>query len=306
MSKLFDVITFSDMCVDLIISGAGAVPRFGQVEQLVDDYTLELGGSCNLFACQCARLGLRAAVLGRLGVDPFGELALRRLNELGVDTRHVIIDPALKTGIGVALCPPGDRAILTYTGTIDGVYPQDITDSVLASTRHVHHASHYLHTRLQGSIAEIFQRAHRLGASTSLDTNWDPAEGWDGDVKNILRHTDLFMPNAEEALRISGRDTLAEAAMHFLGWGARVIVVKVGAKGARAYTEAGCVSRSVKPASGGDSIGAGDSFDAGFLAAWLRGLPIARCLQAGNRCGRSVASHVGGLAGQITSEEAGL
>ena len=60
MEKRYDIITFGDMCVDLIMSGGDIVPRFGQVEQLVEDYTLEMGGSTCIFACQAARLGLKA------------------------------------------------------------------------------------------------------------------------------------------------------------------------------------------------------------------------------------------------------
>jgi sugar/nucleoside kinase (ribokinase family) len=84
--KTFDLITFGDMCVDLVITGADVVPHFGQVEKLVNDYTLEMGGSCCLFACQAARLGLRTAILGRVGADDFGRLILRRLDESGVNT----------------------------------------------------------------------------------------------------------------------------------------------------------------------------------------------------------------------------
>src|SRR5512135_2794902 len=137
--KLYDVLTFSDMCVDLILTGTDVTPQFGQVEKLIDDYTLELGGSCNIFACQCAKLGLRTAVLGRVGDDSFGRLVLQRLQENGIDTRYVIVDASRKTGLGVALCPPGDRAIITYMGTINAVYPEDVSDEILSRTRHVHH-----------------------------------------------------------------------------------------------------------------------------------------------------------------------
>ena len=112
----YDVITFGDLCVDLIVSGGDIVPRFGQAEQLVGDYTLEMGGSCCIFACQAARLGLRTAVLGRVGDDGFGRLIVQRLRAYGVDTRHVAVDPAIKTGLGIALCRQDDRAILTYMG----------------------------------------------------------------------------------------------------------------------------------------------------------------------------------------------
>lgn len=303
MPKPYDVITFSDMCVDLILTGQDVTPQFGQVEKLIEDYTLELGGSCNIFACQAARLGLRTAAVGRVGADSFGELILRRLAECGVDTTHVQVDPSRKTGLGVALCPPGDRAILTYLGTINAVFPADAGDEILGATRHLHHASYYLHTHLRPAAAEIFRRARRLGATTSLDTNWDPAETWAGDLEAVLAHTDVFLPNDQEALRISRRPDLPSAARHFLDLGVRVVVIKRGAQGAAAYTAQGCLEQGVTPVSGGDSIGAGDSFDAGFLAGWLRGLPLERCLAIAAACGRSVAAQVGGLAGQPRWED---
>jgi sugar/nucleoside kinase (ribokinase family) len=304
--KPYDVITFGDMCVDLILTGQDVSPQFGQVEKLVDDYTLEMGGSCNIFACQCAKLGLRTAVLGRVGEDSFGRLILRRLQEAGVDTRFVIVDPALKTGIGVALCPPGDRAILTYMGTINAVYPQDIIDEILSSTRHIHHGSFYLHTNLLPAVPEIFRRARALGATTSIDTNWDPADVWEGRLDEILPSTDVFMPNDQEAQRIyrrlSGSKTEApsfdEAARFFLDRGTGCVTIKAGKQGALVYTGDQTLRGQVEPVSGGDSIGAGDSFDGGFLAGWLRGLPAEECLRIGMACGRSVAAQIGGLAGQ--------
>ncbi|MCJ7701787.1 MAG: carbohydrate kinase family protein, partial [Anaerolineales bacterium] len=176
--KQYDIITFGDMCVDLIVTGEDVIPEFGQVEKLVGDYELEMGGSCNIFACQAAKLGLNVGILGRVGDDDFGRLIIRRLDESGVDTRHVIVDPDIKTGLGVALCRDNDRAILTYLGSLNAVYPEDITDEFLASARHLHHGSFFLHANLRPAIPEIFQRARDLQLTTSLDTNWDPEEVW--------------------------------------------------------------------------------------------------------------------------------
>jgi ribokinase len=304
----FDVMTFGDLCVDLILTGQDVTPQFGQVEKLVDDYTLEMGGSCSIFACQAAKLGLRTAVVGRVGDDSFGHLILRRLQECGVDTRYVLVDPARKTGIGVALCPPGDRAILTYMGTINAVFPEDVTDELMASTRHLHHGSFYLHTNLRPAMADIFKRAHQLGLTTSLDTNWDPAGDWEGSADQgllsaVLTNTDVFMPNDQETVRIhralcGTSKGLKEAAGYFLQLGPRLVTIKAGAKGAQVYSSTHNIERSVQPVYGGDSIGAGDSFDAGFLAGWLRGYDMEQCLDIAAACGRSVACHIGGLAGQ--------
>ena len=299
-SKPYDVITFGDLCVDLIITGADVTPQFGQVEKLVENYTLEMGGSCSIFACQAARLGLRTAILGRVGPDSFGQLMLERMNAAGVDTRYVTVDPNLKTGLGIALCPPGDRAILTYMGTINVLQPGDVSDELLASARHLHHGSYYLHTGLRPGIPDIFHRAKALGLSISLDTNWDPEEKWDGVLDELLPLTDVFFPNDQEALHLSRRSGLDEAAQAFLDQGVRVVALKAGAKGARIFTPDVRLERAVVPVSGGDSIGAGDSFDAGFLAGWLRGLPLERCLEIGMACGRAVASKIGGVAGQLS------
>ena len=301
-ARAYDVITFGDMCVDLIMSGADVTPRFGQVEKLVEDYGVEMGGSCCIFACQAARLGLRVGILGRVGDDDFGRLILHRLDECGVDTRHVVVDPALKTGLGIALCQNGDRAILTYMGSICAIRPADVTDGFLAAARHVHHGSFFLQTGLRPAIPEIFRRARALGLSISLDTNWDPGERWNSTLAEVLPLTDVFMPNEQEALQITGCAGLEEAARQLRARGIPWVAVKQGPEGARAYGERGMVECRVTPVAGGDSIGAGDSFDAGFLAGWLRGLPPEQCLEIACRCGRSVAGAPGGLQGQPTWE----
>jgi sugar/nucleoside kinase (ribokinase family) len=302
-SRPYDVITFGDLCVDLIITGDDVVPQFGQVEKLVGDYTLEMGGSCSIFACQAARLGLRTAILGRVGDDGFGRLVLQRLQEAGVDTRFVEVDPNLKTGIGVALAQGSDRAILTYMGSINVLTPADVTDELLSSARHLHHGSYYLHTGLRPGIPDIFQRARRLGLTTSLDTNWDPEETWLPGLAELLPWVDLFMPNDAELERISGRSDLLEGVDAMEKQGIGITVVKQGARGAAVFSRGQRFERGVTPVSGGDSVGAGDSFDAGFLAGWLREYPFERCLEIATACGSSVASRHGGLAGQLTWEQ---
>ena len=299
-TKQYDVITFGDTCVDLIMTGDDVTPRFGQVEKLVDDYLVEMGGSCCIFACQAAKLGLRVGILGRVGDDDFGHMILRRLDESGVDTSHMIVDPGLKTGLGIALCQGDDRAILTYMGSLPEVRPDDISDEFLASAHHLHHGSFFLHTRLRPRIPAIFQRAKVLGLTTSLDTNWDPDELWNSTLADMLPLTDIFMPNDQEALHISGKSDLGEAVAHFQARGVDIVTIKRGLDGADVYDGGEAHKCAVTPATGGDSVGAGDSFDAGFLAGWLRGMSLDRCLEIGCQCGRSVASAIGGVQGQLT------
>jgi len=304
MSRAYDIVTIGDLSVDVMVNGRDVTPEFGQVEKLVDDYTVEMGGSCSIFACQAAKLGLRIGILGRVGDDDFGRLILRRLQESGVDTRHVTVDPALKTGMGVALCREHDRAILTYLGSIAAVRPADVTDGFLASARHLHYGSVFLHTQLLPHVLSIVQRARALGTSVSFDTNWDPAGRWDLPLGELLPLVDVLMPNEQEATRLSGRADVAQSVAWLQAHGVPMVTLKRGAEGADLYAGAEHFTCASAPVTGGDSVGAGDSFDAGFLAGWLRGLPPDACLRIACACGRGVASRVGGVAGQLSWDEA--
>lgn len=300
----YDVLTIGDMCVDLIMDLGDAVPQFGQVEQWVPDYFMEMGGSACIFACQTAKLGLRTGIFGRIGPDPAGALMLKRLRESGVDTDLVIEDPSLKTGLGVALCKPdGDRSILTYGGSLNAVYPEDITDDFLRLGRHLHYCSYYLQTNLLPEIPRILARASALGLTISLDTNWDPAETWDGGLREAIGQADLFFPNENEALAITRRGDLDSALAMLHAWGQPelIVVVKRGAEGALVSAGGAQTSVPVQPVEHlVDTIGAGDSFDAGFLTGWLRGLPLADCAALGNACGRASTQARGGIQGQPT------
>ena len=297
MSGSYDLITIGDMCVDLVLSGADIVPEFGQVEKLVDGYLLEMGGSCCIFACQAAKLGLRVAIMGVVGQDSLGDLMISRLREAGVDTRFVLVDPGLKTGLGIALATPDDRAILTYLGSANAVRPQDVSDDWLRLGRHFHYGSYFLQTRLRPAVPQVLGRAQHLGLTTSLDTNWDPEDVWRGLMPDVLRHVDVFFPNLQEALRISGQPDL-ESAVAALSGHVPLLVVKRGADGATAVRDGEAFSCPVARASVVDDIGAGDSFDAGFLAAWMGGLSIDQALRIGCACGRAVVGAAGGIAGQ--------
>jgi sugar/nucleoside kinase (ribokinase family) len=129
-------------------------------------------------------------------------------------------------------------------------------------------------------------------------------------LRQVLQRTDVFLPNELEARFISGRGDVLDAIQVFRGLGVSVNLVKQGEKGALLVSGVEKYTCTLPPVSGGDSIGAGDSFDAGFLAGWLRDLPLDDCLRIASHCGRQVAAQVGGLQGQpdweTVSELAGV
>jgi sugar/nucleoside kinase (ribokinase family) len=289
------------MCVDVVLSG-NIRPQFNQVEQIIDNYVLELGGSANIFASQLVKLGGRAGVIGRIGHDAFGKFTLERLRSIGVDTSRVSCHPSLKTGLGVALAETRDRAILTYLGTIDAVLPADLPDNLPAACRHWHIASFFLLGSLRPYWSHWVQRCKEAGLSTSLDTNWDPQNRWDG-VTELLPFIDVFLPNEAEALSLTGETDLLKAGKRLAGRGP-LVVVKRGDRGATAFkgNKTWHVHPSDFPAVPTvlvDSVGAGDNFDAGFMRAWLLGRDVDECLGWAHRCAVASLASPGGIQGQL-------
>ena len=297
-----DLLVVGDANPDLVLRGGDVVPAFGQREQLVDHADLTLGGSGAIMACGAARLGLEVAICARVGDDELGRCTREALREAGVDDAHVHAAADEATGISVGLVRDGDRAVLTATGALATLDPDSVTDELLASARHVHVASPFLQPRLADGLGRLVERAHAGGATVSIDTGWDPAERWELPAQ-ALSGADVLLPNAEEAIRLAaGAD--ARSAARALAAAGPVVALKLGAEGAAAY--AGDDSAEVAPPAveAVDATGAGDSFDAGFLAAWLEGEPLGAALALGVACGALSTRAAGGTAAQPTLAEA--
>jgi ribokinase len=295
-----DVLVIGEANPDLVLTG-DVVPAFGQAETLVDSADLVLGGSAAIVACGLARLGVATALAATIGDDLFGRFVRAALDERGVDTRWIRVDPDLATGISVVLSS-GDRAILTFPGTIASTGPELVDDDLVTSVRHVHSASYFLLPRLAPHLPELFARARRAGATTSVDTNWDPAQTW-ADVDRLLDHTDVLLPNVAELLALTGRTDRDEAARVVLGHGCQV-ALKDGADGGTLWQAPDLVTRVSAPdVAAIDTTGAGDSFDAGFISGLLGGLSREECLARAVACGSLSTRAVGGTAGQPGLDE---
>ncbi|MHC5794567.1 carbohydrate kinase family protein [Lacisediminihabitans sp. FW035] len=268
------ILVVGDANVDLVLRG-DVVPRFGQAEQLLDSADLTLGSSAGIVAHGLARLGVPTALAATVGNDEFGRLTRHWLTEAGVDVSPLGVHPTLPTGLSVILSAPADRSILTLLGSI----PTLTGDAVLAATSgvsHVHFASYFLLPGLAAELPTVLRTLRALGVTTSLDTNWDPAEQWAG-LAAVLPLVDILMPNLEELRAIAGAvgvtgDSDEDLARGVAALGPRV-VTKVGREGGWSVAADSAVVRApglVLDAR--DSTGAGDSFDAGYLAAVASGV----------------------------------
>jgi sugar/nucleoside kinase (ribokinase family) len=295
-----DLLVIGDCNPDVLVLGDDVTPEFGQHEKLVRSISLVVGGSAAITAVAAARLGLRVALAAAIGADPAGEFMLGQLASEGVDTSAVTVRSGLATAMTVALAHAGDRAILTATGAMTSLTAGDVPRDLLAAARHVHVSSYFLLEQSLGpGIAGLLATARAHGATTSLDTNWDPADRWGGgQLRAACAHTDLLLPNEEEALRLSGEPTL-DAAVAALTSAGPAVVVKLGVRGAMHASggRIGCISPP--PRLDGpfvDATGAGDCFNAGLIAGLLRGLDLPAATRLGCAVGSISTRAAGGTA----------
>jgi sugar/nucleoside kinase (ribokinase family) len=299
----FDLLVLGEINPDLILSGDDVTPAFAQVEKLVETVTLTIGASSVITACATARLGLRTTFVGVVGDDVFGHFMLQAMNERGVDTSSCIVDPNVATGLSVILSKPHDRAILTHLGATAALRAGQVDEALFQRVRHVHVGSLFLLDGLRPDLPELFAKARARGLTTSLDTNWDPSGGWNGNVAQVLPECDIFMPNEAEARLISGCDSL-DAALERLADDVPTLAVKLGPDGGLARQGDVIVRAPALSVEVIDTTGAGDTFDAGFLYGCLKGWPLERSLQLACACGSLSTRSAGGVRGQPTLSEA--
>jgi sugar/nucleoside kinase (ribokinase family) len=300
-APLFDILVAGEINPDLILSG-DVDPAFGQVERLVDSAELMIGSSAAIVACGAARLGLKVAFIGVCGDDPFGDFMRDEIDSRGIDISNIIVIPGGQTGLSVLLNRGADRAILTHPGLISALRAEDISDELLVRSRHLHVAGYFLQTALQPGLPGLFAHAQSLGLTTSLDTNWDPQESWIG-IDELLESVDVFMSNEKEALAISKVEKIEPAIQHLRGF-CKEVAIKQGKDGALACHGTEIVKLPSIPVDVVDTVGAGDSFDAGFLYGFLNNWSLEKTLQLAVVCGSLSTRCAGGTAGQPNLEEA--
>ncbi|MDO7883033.1 carbohydrate kinase family protein [Salinibacterium soli] len=299
------LLVVGELCVDLIVELDGPID-FGQAERIVPSTTLAMGSSSAITACGAARLGVPTSLVSVRGDDVFGRFLASELDRLGVEQSQVRVDASTPTGSSTHLTrPDGDRAILTAMGSIGAVRAEDVD---LAGAARIHVGSYFLQHALWPGLPGLFAEARARGIPTSLDPNFDPAETWDSGLLPLLEHVDVLFCNEQEATGITGEESLdaaIDALLAAMPADARVIA-KRGAEGA-VLASGDARTLATAPALEWplvDTVGAGDSLAAGYLAAILRGLPPTEALRWGVAAGTLSTRAAGGTGQQATAEEA--
>lgn len=292
MSKL-DVCVVGETNLDLILYGLPKELVLDR-ELLASGLALTLGSSSAIFAHNLATLGSKVGFVSKTGGDAFGKMALERLASAGVDVARVKHGTGpTATGLTVVLPSSHQRYILTYPGTMFEMQYSDIDMAYVQSARHLHLSSFFLHRALRPKIGDMFREAKAAGLSTSLDTNDDPEDKWDRDLFEVLKYVDVFLPNDREAKKTARTEDLTEA-VNLLAGLAKIVVVKCGASAA--ICRSGQMQYTLTPPSVQtvDSVGAGDSFDAGFIRQFLAGAKLEDCLAFANLAGAYSTTKEGG------------
>lgn len=288
----FDVTIAGELNLDVVLYGLPSeLPP--ERELLAHDMMITLGGSSAIVAHNLAALGNRVGFISRIGKDPMGQIALDRVTAAGVDvTRVRRSEDGTGSGMSVILHHGTWRNILTFLGTMSQLSFEDLDLEYLSSARHFHFSSFFLHTSLRPRTAELFKKLKAAGLSISMDTNDDPDDQWQG-LEELLPYVDVLLPNEREALKISGEREL-ERAMARLAKIVPLVVIKMGPEGAIARRGNEHFKGAPVKVNAIDTVGAGDSFDAGFLSHYIRGADIESCLAHGNLAGALSTTKPGG------------
>ena len=300
--KKYDILALGELNVDLLLNHIGGFPEIGK-EIFAKDMTLTLGSSTAIFAANAATLGAKVSFVGMIGRDSFGDVVKTSLQQRKVDISNLIEVDDAATGLTAILNYDNDRANVTYPGAMSLMGVKDIKPEVIREARHVHISSIFLQETLHRELCDIVRLVKSCGATLSMDVQFDPEEKWDFDCATILPMVDVFMPNEQELMAITRKSSVEEAVEAILPY-AGVTVVKMGTRGSMVVTHD---MRNHMPAmlneSVVDAIGAGDSFDAGFISAFVAGKSLTQCQRIGNLTGAVNTTAAGGT-GAFSSKEA--
>ena len=290
--KRFDISVVGELNADLIMYGLPATLE-PEREHLAKDFAITLGSSSAIFAHNISLLGTRVGFTSCVGGDALGKFCVDRLQESGVDVSGVRTLPNKTTGVTVILPLGKQRQILTYLGTTLDLQFSHSDLNYLRSASHFHLSSFFLLHGLRPRIPELFSQMKQAGLTTSLDTNDDPEDLWADDVKSVLQSVDIFLPNEREACRLTGTEDVQDA-LEALSRLVPIVVIKCGPKGAIAKcgkNQFRTPSLSVQPV---DTVGAGDSFNAGFLHKFILRCNLEECLEYGNAIAALSTTRAGG------------
>jgi sugar/nucleoside kinase (ribokinase family) len=300
--KLMDVIVVGELNVDIILNKIEGFPEIGK-EILTDEMIVTLGSSSAIFASNLSTLGANVGFIGKIGCDNFSNTVMDSLNSKNIDTSQIIKSKVYNTGATIVLNYDQDRAMVTYPGAMAELTVDEVDFDFMAQYKHLHLSSPFLQPKLKDGIIRLFQKAKELGLTTSLDPQWDPSEKWEIDLDELLPYVDVFLPNIKEILALTRTNTLGNALAMVKPFG-KCTVVKNGEHGVvcqiidELIIQPAFLNNQVV-----DCIGAGDTFNSGFISKYIQKATIPECLEFGALTGAINTTMSGGIGAFESIEE---
>lgn len=290
-----ELLVIGELNVDLILNQIDGFPKIG-TEILAKNMSLTLGSSSAIMAANASAIGVDTYFCGLIGSDDFGSFILKSLESKGVATDFIQKTTAHQSGITVVMNYHQDRANVTYCGAMEALTYSKIPWEDIQGFKHLHLSNFFIQKGIRPDIVKIFKKAKSLGLTTSLDLQWDPENRWDFDYKNCLQYVDVFMPNEAELKALTKSENLEDALMAIAPY-ANISVIKLGEKGSlAAYKEKQISAPAYTNPNPIDTIGAGDSFNSGFIKKFINGSSLEECLNYGNLMGALSTTAAGGTA----------
>ncbi|NLB80646.1 MAG: carbohydrate kinase family protein [Clostridiaceae bacterium] len=297
---MFDVSCIGILVADVIAKPVDKIPDKGLLN-LISGISLHSGGCAMSAAVDMSILGIKAAILGKVGNDSFGEFLKSVLESNNVDTDGLCVDKKTQTSASVVLSDSqGERTFLHCTGANGTFSKDDINWDVIEKSKVVFVAGTFLMDTFDGAhCASVLKRCKQMGKTTVLDTAWDSKGRWMDVLEQCMPYIDYFLPSIEEAMALSQKQIPEEIAKEFFDKGVSKVAIKLGSKGC--YLQDG---KNKKPVivppykvQAVDTTGAGDSFCAGFITALVKGMSFTECGYFANAVGAHCVSALGATTG---------
>lgn len=290
-----DLVTVGCVCADVMVRPVDRFPRSGSLE-LVPRLEIHLGGLAAVSAAVFSQLGGRAALIGKLGADGFGEYIISTLNAAGVDTRHVRRTPEENSSATVVLInEEGERTFLHHLGTNATTSHEDIDLDFVKQARALHWGGPGVTPRLRGEpLANVFRELRQAGVKTSMDTCYDGGGEWLPLIEDVLPHLDIVMSSLEEARQYTGKQEPGAIADFYRSYGVDTVMVKLGPEGMFLKNAAEAHHIPAHKVDVIDTTGAGDASCGAFLFGYLQGWDLLRCGRLANAVGALTVQAMGG------------
>ncbi len=299
-----DILCLGIFVADIVAKPITNMPDKGKLA-LVDTMELHTGGCASNTGYGLNKLGISTGLMGKVGIDGFGDYFINYMKTAGLDIRGIKRTPTANTSATmVMVSPDGERTFFHYLGANAELCYEDVDFDLIKEARILHIAGSFLMPKFDGEPAsKVLKQARDLGITTSLDTAWDSKGKWLDVLEPCLQYLDIFMPSIEEAKMITGKEKASDIANSLLSYGIKTVALKMGENGSYVRTKDWELYLPIYKVKTVDATGAGDAFAAGFLAGIAKGWDHKESARLGNAVGACCVTAIGSVAGIKSMDE---